>query len=127
MPGAADLEAVRKEWPRYQYRARLMRVKDGDTAVLRIDLGFSIFTEISVRFMGYNAPELGGVNNHGVAAKAFLCSMLEGTDLFIRTHKDSRSFERYLAEVFVFMDLDGQLVPVAELMRAAGFDVPQGD
>lgn len=45
--------------PTYTYRARLVRVVDGDTADLDVDLGFTVHVAIRVRFAGINCPERG--------------------------------------------------------------------
>lgn len=42
----------------YQYKAKVERVIDGDTAVLDIDLGFNIHHISSCRLYGINAYEL---------------------------------------------------------------------
>ena len=41
----------------YKYRAKLIKVIDGDTIDANIDLGFNIWTKKRVRFLGINAPE----------------------------------------------------------------------
>jgi len=42
----------------YEYRAKVISWKDGDTPVVLIDLGFSVFTEQTVRVLGINCPEV---------------------------------------------------------------------
>lgn len=44
--------------PSYTYKAEKIRVIDGDTIDLRVDLGLRIFVEIRCRLFGINAPEL---------------------------------------------------------------------
>ena len=44
----------------YTYYAKLISVIDGDTADFDIDLGFHVHIHLSVRFKGYNAPEIKG-------------------------------------------------------------------
>jgi hypothetical protein len=41
----------------WEYRARPIRVVDGDSAVLELDLGCSVRTEQEVRLLGVSAPE----------------------------------------------------------------------
>ena len=41
----------------YEYKAKLVRVVDGDTIDCEIDLGFDITVRQRVRFAGINAPE----------------------------------------------------------------------
>lgn len=47
--------------PTYTYSAEVLRVIDGDTLDLRIDLGFRITTKQRVRLFGINTPEIHGV------------------------------------------------------------------
>jgi len=43
----------------YEYRAKLIRCVDGDTADFLVDLGFKVFKEIRTRFLGVDTPERG--------------------------------------------------------------------
>jgi micrococcal nuclease len=114
------------DFPRYHYRAALMHVVDGDTAVFDVDLGFGVGLAIPVRIVGYNAPEMRGPDPYRAGlAKAHLDQLLLGRPVYLATLKDGQSFARYLAAVFVD-DGDGELISVADAMKAAGFDVPQG-
>ena len=46
----------------YNYPCKVVRVIDGDTAVLEVNLGFNIrFTE-TFRLLGINAPEKRGIS-----------------------------------------------------------------
>lgn len=53
----------------YVYSAELVRVIDGDTCVLNVDLGFKIHFEIRGRLKGINCPEMS--TPEGPTAKAF--------------------------------------------------------
>jgi endonuclease YncB( thermonuclease family) len=113
------------DWPTYRWRAKMIRVKDGDTAVLQFDTGFNQSITLPIRLVGYNAPELRGPDPAaGAAARASLAALLADATLYVETIKDSRSFERYLACVFV--ERGGVLTDVAESMKALGYDVTQG-
>jgi endonuclease YncB( thermonuclease family) len=115
------------DFPRYHYRGKLVRVIDGDTAVFALQLGFDISAEIMVRLTGYNAPELRGPNpGTAAAAREYLAALLKDGPCYLATLKDSQSFARYLAAVFI-EGPDGGLSDVADLMRGAGYHVPQGD
>lgn len=46
----------------YTYKAEVIRVIDGDTIKLKIDLGFRTFIEANCRIYGVNAPELHSKN-----------------------------------------------------------------
>ena len=110
----------------YTYNAQVIRVIDGDTAELDVDLGFDVHFRISVRFKGYNAPEIHGPNKAaGQAAKEELTQLLTGHSIIIKTDKlYSQSFARYLATVYVGT-ADGW-VAVSERMKSKGFNVKQG-
>ena len=41
----------------YNYKAKLLRVVDGDTVDAEIDLGFKIFIKDRIRLMGIDTPE----------------------------------------------------------------------
>ena len=64
----------------YTYKAQVVRVIDGDTVVLNIDLGFKIYHVMSCRLAGVNAPELNSkdeaVKLAAVASKEYLMSLL---------------------------------------------------
>jgi len=42
----------------YTYKAKCLRVIDGDTIVAEVDLGFSTFKRVNVRLVGIDAPEV---------------------------------------------------------------------
>jgi len=42
----------------YTYEATVLRIVDGDTVELNIDLGFTVHWKSSCRFYGINTPEL---------------------------------------------------------------------
>lgn len=42
----------------WEYRARVVRVHDGDTCTVLLDLGLRVTTTVSVRLAGVYAPEL---------------------------------------------------------------------
>ena len=48
------------EW-QYQYKAEVVRVVDGDTVDVLIDLGLNVFTKERIRLFGINTPETYGV------------------------------------------------------------------
>lgn len=122
----ASASTAGDQWPRYQYRATLVRIIDGDTAVLDVDLGLEVHARPRVRLAGYNAPEVTGPSKAaGQAARAALEGLLAGRQLLVRTLKDARSYERWLAEVYIDAGRDAP-IDVAAAMKAAGHDVPRG-
>lgn len=83
----------------YEYKAHVLRVVDGDTLRLDVDLGFGIWRrDEPYRLLRINAPEMRF--KAGKKAKEFLIALLAevGMDATIRTEK-SDVYGRFLAEV----------------------------
>lgn len=89
----------------YEYRAQVIRVLDGDSIEVTIDLGFQIYNRHILRLSGVDAPELNArdpaVRMAAQVSKAFLASLISGAVVIIRTRKDSTDkYGRYLADVY---------------------------
>lgn len=56
------------------YRATVIKVHDGDTATLQIDLGFGLTQVLNCRMFGINAPELS--TDAGKQARDFAQTLL---------------------------------------------------
>ena len=77
----------------YIYKAELVRVVDGDTVELMIDLGFSQFTRQTMRLYGIDAPELR--TEAGKAAKAWLWEALQPLEsIYVQTIQLSTKAKR---------------------------------
>jgi endonuclease YncB( thermonuclease family) len=102
--------------PCYRYHATVDRVIDGDTYLLRLDLGFRASVTIPVRVRGYNAPEMTGVDRaRGTLARATAVLFLSNAKVIVvETYKDTQSFSRWIGDVYV----DG--VSIAQLLTDAG-------
>jgi len=88
--------------PVYRYRAKVRRVIDGDTYILDVDLGFRIYAAINIRVHDYDAPEMVGPDRaRGIAAKEAAEALLLSREIVIESYKDERSFERWVADVYV--------------------------
>jgi endonuclease YncB( thermonuclease family) len=79
----------------YTYKVnQVLRVIDGDTMVVSIDLGFNLTLTQTIRVKGINAPEARTTNleekARGLAAKAFAEAWLQGKSLLIKTTKDDK-------------------------------------
>ena len=95
----------------YQYKAKLVRVVDGDTVDAMIDCGFSTFKKERIRLYGIDAPESRtrdkAEKKRGLAAKARLKEMIkEGQNEFIvETFIDKKGkYGRLLGEIFRDVD-----------------------
>ena len=103
----------------YQYRATILRVVDGDTLDVSIDLGFNIFHKLRIRLKGVDCPELR--TEEGKAAKAFVETWLEGLPVTIVTYKDEQEkYGRYLAKVLTAKgDLVNDLIAAGHVKKNA--------
>jgi len=68
----------------YEYKAKLIRVVDGDTIDAEIDLGFKVYIKERIRFAGIDTPESRTRHKHekswGLAAKCRVKDLLEYGD-----------------------------------------------
>lgn len=96
--------------PTYRYRATLKKVKDGDTYDMVIDLGFKAAIRVPVRIRNFDTPELRTPD--GIRATAAAANILEapGASIVVETYKDQRSFERWIADVYVNGENIGDLL-----------------
>lgn len=92
----------------FEYRARILRVIDGDTVEAEIDLGFRVSLRATLRLAGIDTPELRGPTREaGRAATDYLellLSKLAGPErqVTVRTQKDrTGKYGRYLADLVV--------------------------
>jgi len=90
--------------PTYQYKAKLVRVVDGDTVWLDVDLGFRTTLAVDFRLYGLNAPESVGLTKvAGLAAKEFLHNFLTPTttkDIIVESFKTEK-YGRWLGTLWV--------------------------
>lgn len=102
--------------PQFTYRARVVKVIDGDTVDLDIDLGMHVWKhEERIRLLDVHAAELRGAEKEaGLAAKDFLTRLLPvGELVVITTIKDkSDKYGRLLGDIW-----NGANAHVNELMR----------
>ena len=101
----------------YTYKAECVRVIDGDTCEISVDLGFNIFVKEKIRIMGINTAEIYGVKkgseeyNKGLKSKQRLEELIVDKDLIIKTHRDKKGkYGRYLAEVYVEDESVGEIL-----------------
>lgn len=82
----------------YTYSATILRVVDGDTVDIELDLGFDIRTVQRVRMAGINAPEKN--TEAGMQSKIWLTDKLKlGQKVTVRSEKPGGGdkYGRYLA------------------------------
>lgn len=81
----------------YKYNAKVLRVIDGDTVDLDIDLGFDVSFKTRVRLVGIDTPEKW--HPYGKVVKAFLEQEIEGKEVYINVTKKDK-YGRYLAKIY---------------------------
>ena len=92
----------------HEYKVAVLRVVDGDTGDVDIDLGFSTWLKKQrIRLYGIDTPESRTRDleekKYGLAAKEFLVKWTGAGELRIKTHKDERGkFGRILGEIWTF-------------------------
>tara|TARA_R100000306_G_C4278498_1_gene93833 strand:- start:97 stop:426 length:330 start_codon:yes stop_codon:yes gene_type:complete len=86
----------------YLYTCKVIRVIDGDTVALEVNLGFNISIRERFRLLGIDAPEVrGDTRNEGLASKEFLEQILKKqTNLTVKTEKNKGSFGRWLGVLY---------------------------
>tara|TARA_B110000263_G_scaffold163601_1_gene142442 strand:+ start:1074 stop:1427 length:354 start_codon:yes stop_codon:yes gene_type:complete len=87
----------------FNYNCTLIRVIDGDTIDVNIDLGFNIWHKGRIRMAGIDTPESRTRNKEekvlGLAAKSRLKELLKKKKLSINCTKEKGKFGRILADV----------------------------
>jgi len=113
----------------YEYRCNIVRVVDGDTVDVDIDLGFGIWVRNErVRLYGIDTPESRTRNKvekkYGLYAKEFLKSIL-GNQSVLRTKKDEEGkYGRILGEFIVYDSKEDRQVSVKDIMIREHIGVP---
>ena len=101
----------------YEYRGEVLRVIDGDSLVVEIDLGFRIKHTVVVRLAGIDAPEVVGESRaRGLAAARWIEDTLKvlphedsawSGEVVVRTMKNpGDKFGRWLGIVFHMVPVD---------------------
>jgi micrococcal nuclease len=82
----------------YQYEAQVLKVIDGDTLDLHIDLGFKVGFNTRIRMIGIDTPEKNFP--YGQVVKQYLQQILEGKKIFLDVTKKDK-YGRYLGVVYL--------------------------
>ena len=94
----------------YTYKAKLVKVVDGDTIDVTIDLGFDVSVKKRVRFEGINAPESRTRDLKekalGLAAKDRVKAILEENSCFTLESTEIGKYGRVLGKIHI-NTLDG--------------------
>jgi len=117
----------------YEYKAKLLKVVDGDTVDIDIDLGFGVWLRNErVRIMGIDTPESRTSDKveklFGLAAKKRLKELLT-KDIVLKTFKgrggeDAKGkFGRILGDFSVYYPLEDRWCMATEIMIKEGHAV----
>ncbi len=102
-------------WAQTRYPATLVRVIDGDTYVLRVDLPFAVSYTATVRLAGLDTPER--TTDAGKQARVAAERLLRSGRIEVAP-TGKMTFARHVAQVYV----GGQ--SVADVLAQAGFKKP---
>jgi len=90
----------------YEYRCEVVKIIDGDTVDVDIDLGFGVWLKKErIRMFGIDTPESRTRDleekKYGLAAKEFLTKWLSAGNITLKTQKDAEGkFGRILGELW---------------------------
>ena len=87
----------------YEYKAKIIKVYDGDTVTALIDLGFNVSVTEKIRLYGLNTPEVRGEErSNGLISRDKLRDRILGKEVVIKTRKDKKGkYGRYIAEIYL--------------------------
>jgi len=101
----------------HEYRCKVVKIIDGDTVDVDIDLGFGVWMRKQrIRMYGIDTPESRTRDleekKYGLAAKEFLTGMLDDPKgIILKTHKDGKGkFGRILGEMWRISDFADQSI-----------------
>ena len=113
------------EPPVYTYRVKeVVKVIDGDTIDVQLDIGFASYLRKRLRFLGVDTYEVrGDEREKGLLAKARLIEMLGAADqIYVQTVMDSKGkYGRVLA--WVWVENNGKLTLVNTQLIEEGHGV----
>jgi len=112
----------------YTYNATVIRVVDGDSVWLDVDVGFHMSYKYNFRLGGINTPELRSSDSvekaAAYAAKARLEELLpEGSQVLIKTDKPGK-YGRWIAQVYTQAAVALNQVSVNEILLSEGHAMP---
>ena len=107
----------------YNYKAKVLRVYDGDSITVLIQLGFNIILKQNIRILGIDTPEIRTKNKKekafGLKVRDFLEEWIQDKEVIIITEKPDKFGGRYLAHVET---IDG--TNVAWVLKSKGYAKP---
>lgn len=110
----------------YEYRAKIIRVIDGDTVEADLDLGCDVHVNLGLRLVGINAPEHGSAQGDAAteAMRRIIAAYAVDGLLVVRTVKDqTEKYGRYLATLVGWHE-NGEEADLNQRMIELGHAVP---
>jgi micrococcal nuclease len=108
---------------KYDYNAKVLRVVDGDTVWMTVDLGFRLSMVMDFRLLGINTPELvGSTKVAATAAKLELERILGLGSIRVLSTKSDK-YGRWLGTFFVTPADGSPVINVNEALLKGGFAV----
>ncbi|MDO8644705.1 MAG: DUF1016 N-terminal domain-containing protein [bacterium] len=86
--------------PLHVYKAVVERVVDGDTLLVRIDLGFDVWVTQRTRFRGINTAETSSTPFRAEKATLFVSEKLQGLKFVVLKTYKTDQFGRYVVDLF---------------------------
>ena len=113
----------------FEYKAALIRVVDGDSVFLDIDLGFCVHINLDCRLRGINTPEITkrATRVAGLASKTELERLFTlGPVVTIRSEKapSQEKYGRWLVDIFILDAAGAVVVHCNQHLIDKGFAVP---
>jgi len=109
----------------YEYKIKdLVKVVDGDTIDVVIDLGFDVFTKKRIRVFGINTPETRTRDKKekqlGIKAKERVKDLLENSnEIKIKSHGKGK-FGRIIAEILFAKNKKSKFQNLSEILVSEG-------
>lgn len=90
----------------YIYKAIVIKVYDGDTITVNIDLGFGVSKTERLRLYGINTPEVRGTERiEGLKSRDWLRTLILNKEIIVKTYRDKKGkYGRYLADIYIESD-----------------------
>ena len=82
----------------YTYNAKVVKIVDGDTVDVLVDLGFEVYKKVRCRLAGINAPEMSTAE--GKVAKEFLVTTLPLNTPVVIISREYDKYGRSVATIF---------------------------
>jgi len=85
----------------FRYKAKIIKVYDGDTFTFEVDLGFSVTITEKLRLHEIDTPELRGEERaEGIKVRDYVIGLILNKEFEIQVYKKGK-YGRYIADLFL--------------------------